>query len=86
MTAPVRAAFTDAARGAECILVIPSAGRVWPAEGEPKIGVEHPGCDALADLVLDLDAFWCPLCRRNGRISGAWAADMIAAARQDPPP
>ena len=84
MTAPVRAAFTDGARAAECTLVIPPAGRVYPAADEPKIGVEHPGCPAVADLALELDAFWCPLCRWNGRISGAWAADLIAAARTDP--
>lgn len=36
-------------------------------------GVYHPGCGELADLVVELDAFYCPACGYNGRISGAWA-------------
>jgi hypothetical protein len=72
----VRVQFTDPIRGAECVLVIPDGGRP---------GVEHPGADGpcvvLAEISLELDAFYCRLCQWNGRISGAWAADMIRAAR-----
>ena len=76
----VRAAFTDPASNAECALVIPPGGRVYPRPGEAKTGVAHPGCPAIADLAIGLDAFWCPKCGWNGRISGAWAGDMIAGA------
>jgi hypothetical protein len=81
---PVRAPFTDLARLRECVLVIPPGGSVCPAApGDPRIGVEHPGADGpcivLADIALDLDAFYCRLCQWNGRISGAWATDLIRA-------
>lgn len=76
----VRAAFTDPVSGAPCELVIPPGGRVYPRPGWPKTGVAHPGCPAVADLCVELDAFWCPACRRNGRVSGAWCADVIRAA------
>jgi len=66
--AGVRVAFHDPIGDGVCVLVVPLGG---------KAGVEHPGCDALADLALDLDAFFCPRCHRNGRVSGAWAADVI---------
>jgi hypothetical protein len=83
----VRAPFTDPVRGAGCVLVIPVPGLVYPAApGDPKIGVEHPGapgetCIRLADLALELDAFYCPLCQWNGRVSGGWASRMISEAR-----
>lgn len=89
-----RIPFTDLVRQASCVLVIPPGGSVYPAApGDPKIGVEHGECLRVADLALDLDAFYCPECGWNGRISGEWAADMIAAMRpswaggpgQDPP-
>jgi hypothetical protein len=73
----VRAAFTDPVSGEECALVIPPGGSVYPAAGQPKTGVAHPRCAVLADLAMDLDAFWCPACRWNGRVSGAWCADVI---------
>jgi hypothetical protein len=79
--AVVRVPFTDLAHRAGCVLVIPPGGRVYPAgPGALQIGVEHPGCTRVADLALDLDAFFCPSCQRNGRISGRWASGMIAAA------
>ena len=73
--------FTDPASGRECSLTVPPDGRVFPGPGEPKIGVIHPGCDQTADLAIELDAFWCPACRWNGRVSGAWAADVMNAIR-----
>lgn len=44
-------------------------------------GVEHPDCDQLADVSPNLDAFYCRCCRWNGRISGAWFADLFRAER-----
>ena len=78
--APLRAPFTDPVSDTECVLVVPPGGRVYPEPGEPKIGIVHPGCDALADLAVDLDAFFCPACKRNGRVSGAWCVDVIEGA------
>lgn len=72
--------FVDPIRGEKCVLVIPSNGRIFPNQGQPKIGVEHPRCDHLADLSVDLDAFYCPVCRWNGRVSGAWCVSKIEAA------
>jgi hypothetical protein len=71
--------FTDLVSGAACALVIPPGGQVYPAvtQQDAKIGVSHPGCDLLADLCAELDSFFCPACRWNGRVSGAWAVDMI---------
>lgn len=88
MSAPAAVPFTDLAGGAECVLVIPPGGKVYPdAPGDPKIGVIHPGapgeaCIRVADLALELDAFFCPLCQWNGRVSGGWAADQIRRARE----
>ena len=47
---------------------------------EPRIGIAHPGCGALADLSIELDAFYCRACHWSGRVSGAWCADMIEEA------
>lgn len=44
-------------------------------------GVGHPDCDQLADVSLELDAFYCSACRWNGRVSGAWVVDQLEAAR-----
>lgn len=78
MTAnPTKTTFTDPISGETCILVVPPYGRVFPSHGEAKIGVGHPRCSELADLAIELDAFYCPACRWNGRISGAWALDVI---------
>lgn len=78
--AAIRAPFTDDVSGRECVLVVPPGGHVYPLPGNPKTGVEHPGCEALADLCVELDAFWCPSCGWNGRVSGAWCADVIRGA------
>lgn len=44
-------------------------------------GVEHGTCDTLADVVVELDAFFCPACHCSGRLSGAWAVDKLEEAR-----
>lgn len=69
----------DPIRHHNVTLVIPDGGRIFPSDGEPKIGIEHPGCDQLADLSVELDAFYCQACKWNGRVSGAWAVDRIQA-------
>ena len=69
--------FTDPSSGAACELAVPDGGAVHPGPGQPRIGIAHPGCDALGDLVLDLDAWQCRTCGVIGRVSGAWAADTI---------
>jgi hypothetical protein len=73
----VRAAFTDPVSGEECALVVPPGGGVFPLGGQAKIGIAHPRCAELADLEVGLDAFWCPACRWNGRVSGGWCVDVI---------
>lgn len=60
--------FTDPVSSKPCVLeVIP---------GCPP-GVRHPGCGALADVSAQLDAFYCPACAYNGRISGAWVVGLL---------
>lgn len=61
--------------GAECTLVI-------PLTSAKRAAVAHPHCTKLADLSADLDAFFCRSCHQNGRISGAWATDMIERAEK----
>jgi hypothetical protein len=46
---------------------------------DDPIGVEHPGCDSRADVTAELDCFYCTDCGRNGRISGAWFAELLQA-------
>lgn len=77
-----RTAFTDPITGATVWLIVPPGGAIFPARGQAKIGVEHPGCHRLADLVPHADAFYCPPCRWNGRVSGAWVADLIDQAHR----
>ena len=76
----VHIAFTDAVSLQECALVIPPYGRVFPESGAPMIGIAHPRCEHLADLAIELDAFFCPRCKWNGRVSGAWCADVMRSA------
>jgi hypothetical protein len=73
-----RVPFLDFTRvGTQVVLVIPPGAQLF---GQPKIGVEHPGCAQLADLSCELDAFYCTMCRWNGRCSGAWVEGQIRAA------
>jgi hypothetical protein len=58
--------FVDPISGQELVLRL---------DGDP--GVEHPGCHTRADVVADLDAFYCAACGRNGRIGGAWYLHLL---------
>lgn len=78
--AEVREPFRDPIADGWCELVVPPGGKVYPEASEPKIGVAHPRCNALADLAIELDAFFCAACHRNGRISGAWCLEVIEEA------
>lgn len=64
----MRAVFLDPVSGHGCELV---------AE-DGITGIWHPGCDRLADIAVELDAFYCPACKANGRVSGTWCADMLS--------
>lgn len=75
------ATFLDPISNRVCALVVPADGRVFPSEGESKIGVAHDDCEELADLSIELDCFYCRTCGWNGRISGAWAVEIIEAAK-----
>lgn len=72
--------FSDPIKNQWCELHVPDGGSVY---GEPKIGVRHPGCEQLADLSVEIDAFYCPKCRWNGRISGAWALGVINSCQHE---
>lgn len=71
--------FRDPITGRECVL---RAGidvdRLRP--GLPGLGVLHGECPTIADVSPDLDCFYCQTCRWNGRISGAWAMEMLDGA------
>lgn len=62
--------FTDYLTGDRCFLVITPGG---------KPGIRHPKCPVMADLIAELDAFYCMECKYNGRISGRWAVEIAAA-------
>lgn len=72
--------FTDPCSMATCTLIVegPSPSFFDP---ERRSGVQHPGCGHLADVSADLDAFYCGICKWNGRISGAWAIDVLQSVR-----
>ena len=80
-TSPVRFSFVEPISGDQCELVIPPGGRVFPEDGAPKIGVDHPGCIELADLAVHIDAWFCPKCSRSGRVAGNWVLDLMDASR-----
>ena len=63
--------FRDPITGLKCELI-----------AIPETGVAHPRCTTLADLCIELDAFYCPDCRMNGRISGAWAMKLVEIAQR----
>lgn len=72
MSINVHFTFNDAVNnGQECKLVF------TVNDGTGMIaGISHPSCDRLADISLDLDAFYCTACKYNGKVSGAWINDM----------
>lgn len=69
--------FRDPIKQRVCQLVVPRDGSYFPTGDEPKIGIAHPDCDHIADVSPNLDAFYCPACRWNGRVSGAWVVGVV---------
>lgn len=69
------AGFTDPVSRRACTLHV---AKGW-------MGVEHPDCDQPANVFPALDGFYCGACGWNGRISGAWAADLYAEAQKGGP-
>lgn len=63
--------FTDPVSGRDVVLHL--------VDG---LGVAHGDCPVLADVLPEIDAFYCPACRWNGRISGAWFTGLVAASRK----
>lgn len=63
--------FHDLVSGEPCALVI----------GRDTVGVEHPECTYLADVSVNLDAFYCTKCGANGRVSGAWVVGACKLVR-----
>ena len=59
----------------------PITGDMCELVAVPEVGVKHPRCARLADLCAELDAFYCPQCRMNGRINGAWAIQLVKIAQ-----
>lgn len=66
----VRRSFVDPVKGVERELVV-----LHGVSAFDGLKVEH-GCTDLADVSADLDAWFCPVCHVQGRISGAWALDV----------
>lgn len=74
--------FRDPISGRECMLRVGiDVDRLRP--GMVGLGVRHGTCDQLADVSPDLDCFFCPGCGWNGRVSGAWAMDMLELAASE---
>lgn len=44
-------------------------------------GIRHHACNVLATVSPDLDAAYCPQCRWQCRISGAWYTDLLATTK-----
>lgn len=65
-----RHTFVDPISVQECTLII---------ETDKAPVVEHPDCFGDADVTVELDAFYCPTCRYNGRVSGAWVLEQQGA-------
>lgn len=65
--------FVDPMTG-DTLVVVFGAAPLVPYDG--KHGVRHDGCERLADVSPDLDCWFCPECRRQGRVSGAWFMDL----------
>lgn len=74
--AGARHTFEDPISGQQRVLVMGNKDSV-PYDGTH--GVEHLGCDRLANVSPELDAFYCSACQTGGRISGAWFMDLWMA-------
>lgn len=76
--------FRDPISGRECALRVGmDVDRLRP--GLPGLGVRHGECPQLADVSPELDCFYCPACGWNGRVSGAWAMDLLAPLYKETP-
>lgn len=69
--------FVDPISNQSVVLVVDPDSK--PYDGTS--GVRHAGCDVLADVFPELDAFACTKCRWSGRISGAWFMDLWGQAK-----
>ncbi len=76
---PIAYHFTDPVSGRVCDLTFIGPDPSW---WDHTAGVAHPDCSMLADVSAEIDAFYCPECRWNGRLSGMWATDCLRAARR----
>lgn len=67
----VEYAFLELTSLTECWLVI-----------TPQLNarIKHPDCPQLADISLELDAFYCVRCRFGGRVSAYWVLERAASA------
>jgi len=72
--------FTDPISG-QTVTLVNRPDRWW---WEGGVGVEHGGCNLLADVFADLDCFSCPVCGWNGRVGGAWVVDIVEAETYPP--
>lgn len=66
----VRRSFIDPVKGVERELVVLIGAPAFDA-----LCVDH-GCSDLGNVSADLDAWFCPVCHAQGRISGAWALEV----------
>jgi hypothetical protein len=69
-TTLARRPFIDPISGTERELLVLSNATAFDG-----LVVEH-GCSDLGNVSADLDAWFCPVCHAQGRISGAWALDV----------
>jgi hypothetical protein len=67
--------FVDPTSGETCYLVF-RPGTVP--------GVSHLDCDQLGDVSVAYDAWYCPPCGKQGRVSGAWCINELAKAGGSP--
>lgn len=68
--------FRDPISNRECMLRIGvNVDRLRP--GMVGMGVRHGTCVQMADVSPELDAFYCPGCGWNGRVSGAWVMEKL---------
>lgn len=72
--------FTDPVTGQVCTVVDDPTGPLIP------LGVAHPGCPEIAETYPHLDAFYCPRCGHNGRVTGAWLISLLPDPGKQQPP